>query len=190
MALADIQKKIEDEARVKAQALSDQARAEAEAFIAKADAELATVKAEFDRRLSAEEPEIARRALIVAGLDCNRLMLGAKQDLMSRALTGGVKTLQEQSDADYSAFCTALLEKAVQTGDEVVVGGVDGRVTENWVAEQNARHGWKLGFEKGTHTGGGFYLRRGKVSENCTFDTLVRWLRDELESGLAQRLFL
>lgn len=190
MALADIQKKIEEEARVQAQALLDRARAEVDALTAKADAELAAVKAEFDRRLSAEEPEIDRRARIVAGLDCNRLMLGVKQELMSRALNGGTQTLQEQNDADYSTFCTALLEQAVRTGDEVVVGGTDGKVTENWVAEQNARHGWKLGFEKGTHKGGGFYLRRGNVSENCTFDTLVRWLRDELESGLAQRLFL
>ena len=190
MALVDIQKKIEDEARQKAEALMADAHATAEKYAAKAEAELAEVKADFDRQLAAETPEIARRAEIVAGLDVNRLMLGAKQDLMSRALEGGARELLNQPEADYLAFCAQLLQKAVVTGDEVVVGGADGRVTENWVAEQNAKQGWKLGFEQGSHKGGGFYLRRGAVSENCTFDTLVRWLREGLEESLAKRLFL
>ena len=191
MALADIRKKIEGEAAAKAESILAEAQRQADELSRQAEDEIAAVAARYDKSLADETPEIKRRATIVANLDVARLMLGAKRELMDRALDGSLDVLASIDEKQYGSFMEKLLDKAAVTGEEELLVGPEEKVLNAaWLDKYNAARGKKITMSS-EHPAirGGFILRRGKISENCSFETLVRWLRDDLESDLTARLF-
>lgn len=190
MALADIRKKIEGEAAAKAESILAEAQRQADELSRQAEEEIAAVAARYDKSLADETPEIKRRATIVANLDVARLMLGAKRELMDRALDGSLDVLAS-IDEKHGSFMEKLLDKAAVTGEEELLVGPEEKVLNAaWLDKYNAARGKKITMSS-EHPAirGGFILRRGKISENCSFETPVRWLRDDLESDLTARLF-
>jgi V/A-type H+-transporting ATPase subunit E len=191
MALADIRKKIEQDAANEAERLLDQARKQADALNKEADAEVSKGEAYYEGLYKAEAPEIYRRAEIVAGLDVKKYMLGAKQKLIGDSYDAALENLCRLSDDKYLAFMGKLLDQAVRSGDEeLLIGPGEKRINQAWITKYNETKGKKLTIaaEK-ADIKGGFILRSGKISENCSLETLVRWLKDDLESDVVKRLF-
>lgn len=191
MALADIRKKIEGEAEAKAEQILADAGKQAQAVASQADADVASAASHYEKLLTSEAPEIKRRAMIVAGLDVQRLMLGARRDLMDRAVDGSLDVLASVDTKKYLAFMEKLLDQAVVEGnEELVVGKGEKAMTSQWLDEYNAAKGHSIVMASDkADIRGGFILRRGRISENCSLETLVRWLKDDLESDLTARLF-
>ncbi len=191
MALADIRKKIEMDAAAEAQSILDEARRQAASIRAEAEAEIAQGAAAYEKQFNAEVPEIHRRAEIVAGLDVKKLRLGAQQELLSQTFAAALNEMVSLSSEKYLSFVEKLLDRAVSTGDEeVLVGPEEKHITASWLDMYNQARGKKLVLSgETTPIQGGFILRRGPISENCSFETLIRWLRDDLESELVQQLF-
>lgn len=191
MSLADIKKKIEGDAAAQAASLLDKAKAESAGIRQKAESDVAKSAAAYDKQFAEESPALQRNAKIVAGLDVKKLALEAKQKLISQAFDKALKMLCEMADAPYLDFVGKLLGKSVKTGDEeVVVSASEKRITSDWIASYNQSHGTKLALASDhADIAGGFILRHGRISVNCAFDTLVRWLRDDLEAEIVQRLF-
>ncbi len=191
MALADIRKKIEQNAAAEAAKLLDEARKQADALNADADAEVAKSKKYYDGLYEAEAPEVRRRAQIIANLDVKKLRLGAKQELIGQSFDGALECLCELPDAKYLAFMEKLLDQAVVSGDEELLTAQDEkRINQAWIDKYNAARGKKLvlSAEK-ADIKAGFILRRGKISVNCSLETLIHWLKDELESDVVKHLF-
>ncbi len=191
MALADIRKKIEQDAATEAAKLLDEARKQADALNADADAEVAKSKKYYDDMYEAEAPEVRRRAQIIANLDVKKLQLGAKQELIGQSFDGALESLCSLPSEKYLAFMEKLLDQAVASGDEELLTAKDEQsINQAWIDNYNAAKGKKLTIsDEKADIKAGFILRRGKISVNCSLETLVRWLKDDLESDVVKRLF-
>ena len=90
-----------------------------------------------------------------------------------------------------AAFFENLLSKAVQTGKETIfVGEEEKLITKEWVAEYNQRKKTSLLLsEEPRDISGGLILADGDIETNCSWDMLVRWIRDDIEADVVQRLF-
>ena len=191
MALADIRKKIEQDAANEAAKLLDEARAQAAALEKEAEAEIAKSKAYYDGMFAEEAPEVRRRAQIIANLDVKKISLGAKQELIGKAFDGALDCLCSLDDGKYLAFMEKLLDQSVSSGDEELLTAPDEkRISQAWLDGYNAARGKKLTLSADkADIKGGFILRRGRISVNCSLETLVHWLKDDLESDVVKRLF-
>ena len=191
MALADIKKKIETEARQEAGKLLQRAREEADAILAEADLQAEKMRQSYERRLQEEEPEVLRRRRIVADMDVQRLELGARREVIGKTFETALGALRALPAEKYEAFVTALLENAMITkSEEVLVGRKEKVVTAAWLEKFNKAHdaSLTLSSEK-LNEAGGFVLSQGRVDVNCTFDMLVHSLTEDLEADVVERLF-
>ena len=191
MALADIRKKIEQNAADEAARLLGAAKEQAAALNSSTDAEISKSKKYYDGLYEAEAPEVRRRAQIVANLDVNRIKLGAKQELIGKTFEGALSNLAALPADKYLAFVETLLDQAVISGDEeLVVAPGEKFVNQAFIDKYNAAKGKNLTIAADTRKmSGGFILRSGKISTNCSFDKLINWLKDDLESDVTARLF-
>ncbi len=191
MALADIKKKIETEARQEADKLLQRAREEANAILAEADLQAEKVRLAYEHRFQEEEAEVLRRRRIVAGMDVRRLELGARREVIGKSFDAALDALRALPAEKYSAAMTSLLESAMVTKtEEVKVGRKEKVLTNAWIDSFNKSHdaSLTLSSEKLSETGG-FVLSQGRVDVNCTFDMLVHSLAEDLEADVVERLF-
>lgn len=191
MALADIRKKIEQDAANEAAKLLDEARKQAEVLDADADAAISKNRKYYDSLYATEAPEVRRRAQIIANLDVKKLHLGAKQELIGRSFNGALALLCKLAGDKYLAFMEKLLDQAASRGDEELLVAADEKhIDQAWLDKYNASRGKKLTISaEKADIKGGFILRRGRISINCSLETLIHWLKDELESDVVKRLF-
>lgn len=191
MSLSEIKKKIENEAQAEADAIMAKARAEADKIKKEADGEIKATETVYKKRFNDEKPEIFRRREIVADLDVNKIELGVKQQAISDSFAEAIRHLASLSKDKYLSLTENLLLKAAETGEETIltVAG-EKHINGEWLAKFNEKHGKKLVLGKNEASGsGGFVLKSGDIYTNCTWEMLVRWLRDDLEAEVAKRLF-
>lgn len=191
MSLADIKSKIEADARKESDLILQKAREQVEGILAKSTAQIESLDASYTERFKKEEPEILNRREIVARLDVNKIDLDAKQELIAMAFDEAVKVLSSMPKEKYLEFIKVLLEKAVETGKEVVyLPEKDKNVTKAWLDVYNQEHKTSLTIAKErVAISGGFVLQNEDIDTNCSYDMLVSWVREDLEADVVKRLF-
>ena len=191
MSLADIKAKINAEAQTQIEAIEAENDASVSAVNKQADNEVKALQNSYKERFAKEEPEILKRRQIVAGLDANKVDLGVKQRLIGEAFEGALRKLTELPHDAYLSFVHILMEKAVVTGDEVLLVGKDERYIDGaWLDSYNASHSTRVSLSGDRlPISGGFVLRNGKIDINCSWDMLVGDIRPEIESDVVKRLF-
>ena len=191
MSLAEIKTKIEADARAEAQAILEKGRDQAERILAEANVQILKIEKTYGDRFAKEQPEILRRREIVAGLDVKKIELGVKQEAITKAFDGAVEELRKLPSDRGAAFIEKLLGEAVQTGKETVFTGEGEKIiTKEWVADYNKRKKTSLLLsDEIRDISGGFILADGDIETNCSWDMLVRWIRDDIEADVVQRLF-
>lgn len=191
MSLADIKVKIEADAKLEAEKILEVAKEKADEVRKAAEAEVSKIESSYSDRFSAEKPEVLKRREIVANLDVKKIMLGARQDLISHAFDGAWHEMANLPAERYVDFCEKLLEKAVDTGKETLfVSAKEKNLNEEWLNKYNEKHKTSLTFDKATSPiSGGFILRKGEIDTNCSFDMLIKWVREDIEADVAKRLF-
>jgi V/A-type H+-transporting ATPase subunit E len=191
MSLADIKAKISTEAQAQIKSLE----AENDSRIADvnrgADKEIRTVRESYKTRFAKEEPEILKRREIVANLDAAKVDLGVRQRLVGEAFDGALRLLADLPHDKYLSFVHTLLEKAVETGDEILfVGKNERHIDGAWLDNYNAGHSTRLSFSgERLPISGGFVLRNGKIDINCSWDMLIGDIRPDIEADVVKRLF-
>ncbi len=191
MSLAEIQRKITSDAEREAAMLLARAREQAVAIRDEAEKTIHKTEEQYSDHFRKEEPEILRRRNIVADLDIQRIALGEKQKLVESAFSGALEKLRNLPRDRYLDFTEKLLDKAVETGEEeLILSPSEGYIDQKWVDEYNEKKGKSLVVsDHRTPMAGGFILRRGDIQTNCSWDMLLRWIRDDIEADVAQRLF-
>lgn len=191
MSLADIKKKIETDAREEAGKIIDKAKENVGDVKKNSDEEIKKIESGYADRFKKEQPEILRRREIVAGLDVKKIELGIKQQAIADAFDGALKILAALPSDSYLDFVGKLFKKSVQSGKEIVfVAKSEKHITSEWLSKLNAEHGWSLSLsEERRGISGGFILEEENIETNCSFDMLVRWIRDEIEADVVKRLF-
>jgi V/A-type H+-transporting ATPase subunit E len=191
MGLSDIKKKIETEAQEEIRSILTKAEQEAARLKEDARTKVADTKKLYTERFEKERPEILRRREIVANLDVARIQLGAKQTLIGKSFDEAVLILANLPHDRYLGFVNGLLKRAVNTGNEVMyVGSNEAKITQDWLNEFNAQNNTQLSLSNDRlPISGGFVLKNDRINTNCSFDMLVKWIRDDIESDIVTKLF-
>lgn len=184
------------------------AQAEIDKTLGAAETEAASIRARFEAQAQRETEEILRRGREraaerernlagTAQLEARKDTLAAKQAVLDRAFTLAQEQLGSLPRAEYTAFLSTLAARSSYSGAESVVLSPEDReaLGEAVVASANERlalEGRPAGLtlaEDTRPTGGGLILREGNIETNCTFETLLRLIRNEISVEVAAVLF-
>jgi V/A-type H+-transporting ATPase subunit E len=152
---------------------------------------------EFDKQTKqladkAAEDEKAH-ILAAARMDAAKCKLGEKRKILDKVFEQAQQKIQQLDDSQYRELIKKLMLKAVESGDETVVGDKDdSRINQQLIDEVNKELGDKGKLElseQGESIGGGFILRRGKIQKNVSLPVLIEQAREELEIQIARDFF-
>ena len=164
------------------------------------DALSAQTRAQSDRECSAilergraAAQERLERLSSAAKLERSKLELAAKQEMLSKAYDLALEKLVNLPDKEYVNLLADLAVKASSTGREAVIFSQKDRARYGKAVVTQANE--KLGdghltmSEQSRPIQGGLILSDGDVEVNCTFETLVRLQRGEMDREVAKVLF-
>lgn len=132
-----------------------------------------------------------------ADMECRKLELAAKQELLQQSFDAALEELCALPQERYVTLLSALAVEASSSGRErMILSAKDAdRLGEEIVKAANTalqragRRGELTLSEETRPIPGGFILAEGDVELNCAFDTLVRLQREKLEKEVAAILF-
>lgn len=187
--------KILSDARAEAEKITAEAQEKAAKLDATQAKELDAFGAETDRLVADAAADRKSRMLANARMAIGKEHLGAKHDLLEQVFAKAAERVKQLPEGEYQKLITALILKAVETGDEeVVVGSGETRINEKLIKEVNRKLG--PGFKGNLHLAmdrigieSGFILRRGKVQVNVSTSVLVAQAREELDMEITATLF-
>lgn len=173
------------------------------AIQAEAEGRVRSIRADFRAQIVQMEAEAAeRRARTVAErlerlggsaeMERRQLLLAAKQGCIDEAFARAAQALRDLPRQDYVALLARLAAENGSGDEELVLSAADrDTVGPAVVAAANALKpgaAFTLSSES-RDLSGGLVLKRGPVEVNCTFDTRLRQLRQEMATDVAQILF-
>ena len=176
---------------------------EVAAIQAEAEGRVRSIRADYRAQIAQLEAEAAeRRAKTVAerlerlggsaDMERRQLLLAAKQGCIDEAFARAARALENLPRQDYVALLARLAAENGNGDEELVLSAADrDAVGPAVVAAANALKpgaAFILSSES-RDLGGGLVLKRGLVEVNCTFDTRLRQLRQEMATDVAQILF-
>lgn len=131
-----------------------------------------------------------------AAVECHKLELAAKQELLEETFATAVEQLCSLPREEYLALIASLAAEAAEGGEQMILSPRDAeQYGTEVIAMANtalcAAGKWgELTLSAETRPiPGGFFLSSGDVELNCAFDTLVRLRREKLEKEVAKILF-
>lgn len=173
---------IAKDAEAKAAAIRAKYQAEADAAAKKA--------ADAGAKAAAQRLERLEGA---AKMDAKKMLLSAKQDCLDEAFAKAHKALLALPEEKYVDLLARMAVKASSTGrEEILLNSRDHKkVGAEVVKKANAlKKGAELTLADDTRDmEGGLTLRDGNVEVNCSFETQLRILREDMAAELAGILF-
>lgn len=176
---------------------------EVAAIQAEAEGRVRSIRADFRAQIVQMEAEAAeRRARTVAErlerlggsaeMERRQLLLAAKQGCIDEAFARAAQALRDLPRQDYVALLARLAAENGSGDEELVLSAADRDAVGPAVVD--AANALKPGAaftlsSESRDLGGGLVLKRGLVEVNCTFDTRLRQLRQEMATDVAQILF-
>lgn len=162
---------------------------------AQTEAEQESMELLIRGRRAAEERR--ERLSSSADMECRKLELAAKQELLQQSFDAALEELCALPQERYVTLLSALAVEASSSGRErMILSAKDAdRLGEELVKAANTalqragRRGELTLSEETRPIPGGFILAEGDVELNCAFDTLVRLQREKLEKEVAAILF-
>lgn len=132
-----------------------------------------------------------------ADMECRKLELAAKQELLQQSFDAALEELCALPQERYVTLLSALAVEASSSGRErMILSARDAdRLGEEIVKAANAalqkagRRGELTLSQETRPIPGGFILAEGDVELNCAFDTLIQLQREKLEKEVAAILF-
>lgn len=185
--------KIAQDVQEEIDALLDGARRDAAEIAARYDAMARKESEDILARGRRSAEERVERLASVAQLEARKLILGAKQEALSAAFDKALDDLLNLPEAQYVALLANLCARAARTGREEVIFSQKDRTRygKQVVTQANEKLGdGHLTLSVQTRPiRGGLILSDGDVEVNCTFETLVRLLRGEMDRTVVEVLF-
>lgn len=166
---------------------------------AKADEILAAAQAEADAYLASEtargekvKETLIRRHKSVADIDCRKLVLGKKQEVLESCFAQAVEALGKLPEEDYVDFLVALGKATGEKKGALIFNAKDKAAIGEKVcaALTQAVDGGEFVLADETRAiAGGFVLQAGNVYINNTVEALVAEHKDAMTSEAHRVLF-
>ncbi len=195
MAIDDILRQIENDARAQGDTLLSNAGAEADSIREKAARQAEELRAEETSKAHERAEEHAGRIETLAGLELRKDVLKEKKDIIGDAFARAEDKIASLPPGEYRAFLKPIILKAVESGNEEIIPPAGRRevFTPEFIQSLNdeiAPSGGALRLsEDSGDFSGGFILREGKMQTNLTLKSLIASGRDRLEPQVAKILF-
>ncbi|WP_213975615.1 V-type ATP synthase subunit E [Tepidanaerobacter acetatoxydans] len=195
--IAKIKATILEEAQEEKQKLLENARVQAQDIRAKYKNKAEEILNDILEKANRAAEEKKRRILSMAQLENRKALLQAKQQIIDEVFEKAKAKLKNMSDEDYRNLIAEMLLKSVVTGNEEVVISEDdkNRITPDFIKKINEKlkSMGKQGNLRISETPGkmigGLILKSEDMEINCTFDSLIKMEREELETEIAKILF-
>ena len=183
--------------------IRQEGQAEADAILAEAGKRIEVAQAGFrdqvtqlsaDAALRRERAYAERLERLRGSADMERrqLLLSAKQGCIDEAFARAADALRALPRAEYAALLATLAARSGEGTEEIVLSAADRAAIGQDVvrAANEKRPGAAFTLSEETRElGGGLILKRGKVETNCSFETQLHQLRQEMASDVASILF-
>ncbi len=155
-------------------------------------AQIAQLEADAAQRRARTVAERLERLGGSAKMERRQLLLAAKQGCIDEAFARAAQALRDLPRQDYVALLARLAAENGSGDEELVLSAADRDAVGPAVVD--AANALKPGAaftlsSESRDLGGGLVLKRGLVEVNCTFDTRLRQLRQEMATDVAQILF-
>ena len=131
-----------------------------------------------------------------AAVECRKMELAAKQELLNEAFAAAVEELCHLPREKYLALIASLAAEVAEGGEEMILSPQDASeigpevvLLANTALREAGKPGKLTLSAEPRSIPGGFILSHGDVELNCAFDTLVRLQREKLEKEVAAILF-
>lgn len=191
-----LKERLLSEDRIKASEIELEARKKAEEIIQAANIKAAQIEDELRQKAQKDGKDKKERMIARAELDARNIVLQAKQEAIDLILNEVIKKIDSMSKEEYSNLINRMILNNVETGEEEIVLSIKDKdrvqINLDEINKQLVSKG-KRGLLRlnGEYANipSGFVLRKSGLEINCTFEALIRGLRDELEADIASMLF-
>ena len=185
-----IEKILKDATAISQENIS-KAQKEADGILAEAKAQ---AKAYADENLPKSEiqaDEIIKRRAMVANLDCKKIILSKKTELVDSVFTSVADAMRKNDKKAYLDLVTKMIKKSAADNDVVVICKKDKDIItqkEIDAISKDIKKKLTLSKEYGDFLGG-VMLCGEKFDKNLTFELEFEQIKDEEEEKLAKILF-
>lgn len=195
--LGKLTSQIISEAEEKKKNILTEAQVEAENIIKKKEDSANILKDEIIRTAKIKAEIEKSRILSSASLEARNEKLKEKQNKIEEVFKCSVEDLASLDDTKYIAFLKTSILNLDIIGDEKLILNEKGKKLfddrnlkdlNNSLLSQSKKGEIAISCECGNFKGG-FILEKNGIMINCTFESLVESLKEELEPILAKKLF-
>lgn len=197
MGAEKIIEKIIADAEEKAREITSDAQAEAGRIVAAAN-EAAAKKKEKSLAEGEKEAVLTKQRIVSsAHMEAKKLLLQARQDLLSEAFAAALDKIKNMDNAQFERLMTDLMVNLIETGDEtVIINEADKKrlspdfiyYVNRTVAKEQVPCNVTMS-DEARDIPSGFILKRGDVEINATFEALLRQKKDALSAEVVKILF-
>lgn len=190
------------------QRIAADAQLEIDEVLAKANAEAADITAKYEAQAAREKEDFVRRGNEradereenlsgAASLEARKETLAAKQTMLDKAFALAGEKLAQLSDEDYISLLASLAAKSSFSGTETIILSAEDKEKHGdavlAAAKAKLTEAGKtadITLSDATRpTGGGLLLSDGNIETNCTFEILLRMVREDISGEVAKILF-
>ena len=192
MSIEKITSKIISEAsELKDKTLSE-ARLQSDAVLAEAQKKAQEMVEESKKRGLEEKEKIISRRKSVADIDCRKVFLAKKQELIGQCFDKAVDEIITMNEADYTDLLTALGKSSGLTAGQLIFNEKERAAIGQKVVDvlNAAIPGGSFALSEETRKlRGGYMLMCGQTFINNTIEALVEEARPELVAEVAKMMF-
>jgi V/A-type H+-transporting ATPase subunit E len=197
MALENILEKISRNAQEETGAIEEEGRLKRQEIGARAEAQAKEIGERILKEASQKMELERRQSTVSAELEHRKEILTEKQKLLEDCFQAALEELVSLPAAEYQSLIRRMLLNLATTGDERVLISTEDekRIDQKFVdgvneeLKKTGRHARLRLDGTSPDVRGGFVLRTEDVEVDCSFGTLLRQLREELQSQVAAILF-
>lgn len=180
--LDNLTQKIVDDAKTKAEEMVKEATEQKEAVISSKIDEAETEKKKIIEKASREAELIKQRKVSNAELQVRDQNLRMKRQVMDRVMNEAKAKLENLDEGQYKEFVDNNLKDLQLKGNEVLV------VQKGMEKKLKPAKNYPT-IAKEEHVASGFIVKDENTTLNFTFQSLIDYVREELESELVAILF-
>lgn len=196
MGLAEILNKIERETRQEIEKIEAETAIEVNKIIEEAQKKAEEQKKKILESKLAEIDREAKKIITFAELECRKEILKNKVEELEKTFQLAYERLINLNLDEYRSFLKRLLIKFIETGYEEVIFSEKDRVRlgDDLLFEVNSllkeRGNLRLSIRNvNKNFSGGFILYQKTKQVDCTFETIFKYVKEELEGNIISILF-
>lgn len=181
MGLENILKKIRDEAAKEAERIIQEAKDKVHGINCAREERLRAMEEDVRKQEAAIDLEVRNAYLLPAKLEVKGAELESKRDIVNRA----IREAMSFSCAEYEKVLDYFFKGVGEVRGGVLhpAAGME-KLTEEYLKKKN------LALKMGDPIpiSGGFIIKAGKIEYDCSFDTLIKRIKEKIELGIAMEL--